>query len=254
MSTTVEQVLGTLQQLQAQLQTLEQSRLGDRSALEEEIKGRRNDQAIIDKAVKDIRDNIEREEGGLEWLHSALAKGDQVFQKFKDDEFKGTQEEVEGMKAKMDKADGIFEAHKEGMKKKEETMKEELEAIKKKMEEVEVGFVKEITQAGKLHREDVARLREEIQGMGSSEGGGKGGSGGRGFRPILESKAIGGIKNLDSGRDGFREWEEKFINVMGQAKEKADMLLEWLAREADAKPRDGGGYVFAREGKERALI
>ncbi len=127
-------------------------------------------------------------------------------------------------------------------------MKEELEAIKKKMEEVEVGFVKEITQAGKLHREDVARLREEIQGMGSNEGGGKSGGGGRGVRPIVESKAIGGIKNLDSGRDGFREWEEKFINVMGQAKEKADMLLEWLAGEADAKPRDGGGYAFARGG------
>ena len=126
MSTTVEQVLGTLQQLQVQLQTLEQSRLGDRSALEEEIKGRRNDQAIIDKAVKGIRDNIEREEGGLEWLHSALAKGDQVFQKFKDEEFKGTQEEVEGMKAKMEKANGIFEGYKDEMKKKEEMMRGEM--------------------------------------------------------------------------------------------------------------------------------
>ena len=143
MSLTLEQVGGMLQQLQQQQQAMEQNCAADRAALEEEMKGRRNDQAIIDKAVKDIRDNIEREEGGLEWLHSALAKGDQVFQKFKDDEFKGTQEkgekvdkEVEGMKAKMDKADGIFEIHKEGMKKKEGMTKGELEAIKKKMEEV----------------------------------------------------------------------------------------------------------------------
>ena len=98
--------------------------MGDRSALEEEIKGRRNDQAIIDKTVKEIRDNIEREEGGLEWPHSALAKGDQVFQKFKDEEFKGTHKEVEGMKEKMDKADGIFEGYKEEMKKKAGKMKE----------------------------------------------------------------------------------------------------------------------------------
>ena len=40
---------------------------------------------------------------------------------------------------------------------------------------------------------------------------------------------------------------------MGQAKEKADVLLEWLAKEADARPRDGGGYAFAKEGKEKAL-
>ena len=113
------------------------------------------------------------------------------------------------------------------------------------MEEVETGFVKEITQAGKLHREDVVRLREEIQGMGPSDGGGKGGGGGRGFRPILESKAIGGIKNLDSGRDGFREWEEKFVNVMGQAKEKADVLLEWLAKVANAYPPPSLGLASA---------
>ena len=76
MSLTLEQVWGSMQQLQAQLQTIEQNRVGDRSALEEEIKGRRNDQAIIDKAVKSLTESIEREEGGLEWLHSALAKGD----------------------------------------------------------------------------------------------------------------------------------------------------------------------------------
>ncbi len=157
------------------------------------------------------------------------------------------------MKEKMVKADGIFEACKEEVNTKEGTMKGELEAIRKKIEEVETGFVKEITQAGKLHREDVAKLREGIQEISGGEGGGKGGGGGRGYRPILECKAIGSIKNLDSGRDGFREWEEKFINVMGQAKEKADVLLEWLAKEADARPRDGGGYAFASEGKERAL-
>ena len=55
MSLTLEQVWGTMQQIQLQLQTLEQSRMGDRSALEEEIKGRRNDHSIIDEAVKGIR-------------------------------------------------------------------------------------------------------------------------------------------------------------------------------------------------------
>ncbi len=92
MSITLEQVWGMMQQLQQQQQALEQSRVGDRSALEEEMKGRRNDQAIIDEAVKGIRKELEKEEGGMQWMHSALVKGDNVFQKFKDEEFKGTQE------------------------------------------------------------------------------------------------------------------------------------------------------------------
>ncbi len=157
------------------------------------------------------------------------------------------------MRLKMGKADDIFKAHTAEMKEKEGNMKGELEAIRKKMEEVETGFVREITEAGKQHREDVARLREGIQEMNKGEGWGKGEGRGKGFRPILESKAIGGIKRLDSGRDGYREWEEKFVNVMGQAREGADTLLEWLAREADARPRDGNGYTFTKEGKEKAL-
>ena len=69
--------------------------MGDRSALEEEIKGRRNDHSIIDEAVKGIRKELEKEEGGMKWMHGALMKGDEVFQKFKDEEFKGTQEQGE---------------------------------------------------------------------------------------------------------------------------------------------------------------
>ena len=72
MSGTTEQMWGMMQQLQQQLQALEQSRMGDRSALEEEMKGRRNDQAIIDEAVKGIRKELEKEEGGMQWMHSAL--------------------------------------------------------------------------------------------------------------------------------------------------------------------------------------
>ena len=60
MSLTLEQVWGTMQQLQQQLQALEQSRSGDRAALEEEMKGRRNDQAIIDEAVKGIKKELEK--------------------------------------------------------------------------------------------------------------------------------------------------------------------------------------------------
>ena len=48
-----------MQQIQQQLQALEQNRSGDRVALEEEIKGRRNDQAIIDEAVKGIRKELD---------------------------------------------------------------------------------------------------------------------------------------------------------------------------------------------------
>ena len=48
-------------QILQQLQALEQSRSGDRTALEEEMKGRRNDQAIIDEAVKGIKKELEKE-------------------------------------------------------------------------------------------------------------------------------------------------------------------------------------------------
>ena len=40
--------------------------------MEEEIKGRRNDQAIVEKAVKSLTESIEREEGGLESGYTAL--------------------------------------------------------------------------------------------------------------------------------------------------------------------------------------
>ena len=97
---------------------------------------------------------------------------------------------------------------------------------------------------------ELAQLRALIINMPSGGAGNAQGIAGGGKRrfPIMENKCIQGMKMLDNDRSTFREWEEKFVNNLGQAKENGEEVLEWLVKEAERRPRDkeyseGGNLV-----------
>jgi len=52
-------------------------------------------------------------------------------------------------------------------------------------------------------------------------------------QPILDSKAIQGIKGYSGDRSEFRDWTEKFINIMSQVRRGSRHIMESMNKHID---------------------